>query len=96
MIEFVNWYLTSLAEFWSTAIRIGLPQLLLVILLICWIRRRRCGKPVGRSCCWMWSCGSGSDDSDSGGCQVPPCGCICGRCGYQAEAAEGGDEDGDS
>lgn len=95
MIEFVNWYLTSLAEFWGTAIRIGLPQLLLVILLICWIRRGRCGKSAGKSCCWMWSCGSGSGS----GCErsePAPCGCTCGSCCCQTEAAESGDEDGDS
>ncbi len=68
--DFFSSYLTSLGEFWSSAIRIGLPQILLVILLICWLRRRGCGKSGSRSCCWtskrcstsccwVWSCGTG-------------------------------------
>ncbi len=35
MFSLIDWYLTSLADFWSSAIRIGLPQILLVMLLIC-------------------------------------------------------------
>lgn len=93
MIEFVNWYLTSLAEFWGTAVRIGLPQLLLVILLICWIRRSRCGKSAGKSSCGMWRWGSGCG---SCGGEPAPCGCNCGRCPCQTEAAQDEDEDGDS
>ncbi len=93
MIEFVNWYLSSLAEFWGTAVRIGLPQLLLVILLICWIRRGRCGKTSGQSCCGIWTWGTGCG---SCGNERAACGCTCGRCPCQTEAAQDGDEDGDS
>lgn len=62
--EFLSWYFNSLAEFWGTAIRIGLPQILLVILLVCWLRRRCCGKSGGKSCGWMWTCGSEDEDED--------------------------------
>ncbi len=54
MFDVFNWYFNSLAEFWGMAIRIGLPQLLLVILLICWLRRRKCGKSGSKSC-WTWT-----------------------------------------
>ncbi len=94
MMEFVNWYLSSLAEFWGTAVRIGLPQLLLVILLICWIRRSRCGKSAAKSCCGVWSWGTGCGRSESA-----PCGCTCGGCRCQTGAGECGDDgdgDGDS
>lgn len=95
-MDFVNWYFTSLAEFWGTAIRVGLPQLILVILLICWIRRSRCGKSAGKSCCWTWSCGSGSGGCSSCGNEAAPCGCTCGSCRCQTAAAEDEDEDGDA
>ena len=103
MFGFIDWYLNSLAEFWGTAIRIGLPQILLVILLICWLRRRRCGKPGGgsggKSCCWAWTCGN---DGDGWFCKVPECGCPCGfRCCRASDpgdddAADVGEEDGES
>ncbi len=98
MLDFFSSYLTSLAEFWGTAIRIGLPQLVLVLLLICWIRRRRCGQAAGgdagKSCCATWSWGMGCGPSC--GCKAAACGCTCGCCCCQTGAAEGGDEDGDS
>lgn len=92
--EFLSWYFNSLAEFWGTAMRIGLPQILLVILLICWLRRRCCGKSSGKSFCWMWTCGS----DDGGGSDKPSqCGCACGCCGRNAcEAQAGDEEDGDA
>ena len=95
MLDFISSYLTSLAEFWGTAIRIGLPQLLLVLLLICWIRRKRCARTAegasDKSCCGVWTWGTGCS-----WCQAAPCGCTCGGCRCQTEEAQGGDEDGDS
>lgn len=66
--DFFSFYLTSLGEFWISAIRIGLPQILLVVLLICWLRRRGCGKSRSKSC-WFccWCCGDASGCT-SGGC----------------------------
>ena len=92
--EFFSWYMTSVGEFWGSAIRIGLPQILLVVLLICWLRRKGCGKSRGKSCCWIWSCGSGScgDESGNGCCATEGCGCTCGKCCCQAASC---DDDGD-
>ena len=92
--EFFSWYMTSLGEFWGSAIRIGLPQILLVVLLICWLRRKGCGKSCGKSCCWIWSCGSGSCGDESGNCccATEGCGCTCGKCCCQAASC---DDDGD-
>lgn len=75
--DFFSFYFTSLAEFWSSAIRIGLPQILLVVLLICWLRRRRCGESRSKAC-WFccWCCGDAS-------------GCTTGGCGDQADEAGG-------
>ena len=50
--DFFSFYLTSLGEFWSSAIRIGLPQILLVILLICWLRRKGCCKSWCKDDSW--------------------------------------------
>ena len=62
----LNWYLTSMAEFWGSAFRIGLPQILLIILLICWLRRKGGARSRGKGCCWMWCCerDDGEDESD--------------------------------
>ena len=93
--DFFSWYMTSLGEFWSSAIRIGLPQILLVVLLICWLRKRGCGKSCGKSCCWIWSCGSGSSCGGDAGdccCATEGCGCTCGKCCCQAASC---DDDGD-
>ena len=74
MFSLIDWYLNSLAEFWGMAIRIGLPQILLLILLICWMRKKRCGKTAarssGKSCSWMWTCGC---DGDCWFCRPPEC-----------------------
>ncbi|MDE2754544.1 MAG: hypothetical protein OXI83_18385 [Gemmatimonadota bacterium] len=98
MLGFIDWYLNSLAQFWGTAIRIGLPQILLVILLICWIRRRRCRRAAagsnGDSCCWAWTCGY---DGDCWFRRPVECGSAGGRrCGKDAAAEDGEEEDGDS
>ena len=86
--DFFSFYLTSLGEFWGSAIRIGLPQILLVILLICWLRRKGSGKSCSKSCCWIWSCGTGGSswccpEDDSGDRASAPCGCTCGGCRCQ-------------
>lgn len=58
--DILSWYLTSLVEFWGSAVRIGLPQILLVILLICWLRRKGCG----RACCRIRSCDRFGDKAE--------------------------------
>ena len=84
--DFFSFYLTSLGEFWSSAIRIGLPQILLVVLLICWLRRKGCGKTRSKSCCWIWSCGTGGGSCCGFG---DTCDCTCGGCPCQADKAGG-------
>ena len=94
--DFFGWYMTSVAEFWGSAIRIGFPQILLVVLLICWLRRKGCGKSCGKSCCWIWSCGSCDEDLASDCCSTGDCGCTCGGCCCQRGPAEdAGDADTD-
>ena len=79
--HFFDWYITSLAEFWGSALRIGLPQILLVILLICWLRRRRCRKSCGEGCCRIWSWGCWGDRAEGACCdRGDDCGCTCGLC----------------
>lgn len=95
MPDLFSWYVNSLAEFWGSALRIGLPQILLVILLICWLRRKRCGKRCGRGCCRVWSFGCCGDDS-RGSCSVAADGCAsnCGMCCCRRTDPEHeGDED---
>ncbi|MDE2804908.1 MAG: hypothetical protein OXN18_07155 [Gemmatimonadota bacterium] len=91
--DFFSFYLTSLGEFWSSAIRIGLPQILLVILLICWLRRKGSGKSCSKSCCWIWSCGTGGSSwccpEDEG------CGCTCGACWCQTRKDDATEADAD-
>ena len=60
--EFFSWYFGALVDFWGTALRLGLPQIVLLILILMWLRRsrcRRCGdkpddKSDDESCCWTW------------------------------------------
>ena len=52
----LSWYMTSLADFWGSAIRIGLLQILLIVLLIWWLRRKGAGS-CGEWCRRLWSCG---------------------------------------
>ncbi len=81
MPDIVNWYLESLATFWGSAFRIGLPQIILLVLLVCWLRRRCCEKSRGR-------CGRGwaRDGGDGRGCcpKSSGCGCTCGCCCCQS------------
>ena len=77
MLDFVSWYFSSLAEFWGSAVRIGLPHILLVILLVCWLRRRKCGKVRDDSCRWIWSWGCGPRTR----CCAPGCCENCECCG---------------
>ena len=106
MLDLINWYFSSLGEFWSSAVRIGLPHILLIILLVCWMRKRGCGKGRKSCCSWMWG---GRDDSscDADDCRRRPnaccqrpddCGCSCGCCRGGADSApasahHGGDDD---
>ena len=76
--DLFSWYITSLAEFWGSAIRIGLPQILLVILLICWLRRKRCGESRGSACCRIRSCGRCGDGAERT-CREAAAGCGCTR-----------------
>ena len=79
--DLFSWYMTSMGEFWGSSLRIGLPQILLVILVICWLRRKRCGKACGKKCCWIWSCGSCDEEEQSACCDwAGDCGCTCGLC----------------
>lgn len=94
----LNWYLTSVAEFWGSAFRIGLPQILLVILVICWLRRKGGAKSYGKGCCWMWCCkGGGEEDECAWSDWDGDCGCTCGSCccrrGGGADEDDGGDDD---
>ncbi len=61
----LSWYLTSLAEFWGSAIRIGLPQILLIILVICWLRKKGRGEAWGDGCCRIWCCKRGGEEGES-------------------------------
>lgn len=49
-------YLRSLAEFWSFAFRLGLPQILLIVLVVWWLKRSRCGQDD--DCCGVWTLGT--------------------------------------
>lgn len=51
-------YLYSLAEFWSFVFRLGFPQILLIVLVIWWIKRKRCGQGSDDGCCGIWSFGT--------------------------------------
>ena len=88
----LSWYMTSMAEFWGSAFRIGLPQILLVILVICWLRKKGGAKGSGKGCCWSWSCGAGDEEEESACCDwAGDCGCTCGQCCCQ----QGGEVDAD-
>ena len=91
-------YLNSLAEFWGFVLRIGLPQILLAILLICWLRRKGCGRSRGGGCCRMWSFGCCARDSQGGGCvAADERVCTYGRyrCRETGGTDEGGEDRGD-
>ena len=97
----LSWYLTSMAEFWGSAFRIGLPQILLIILVICWLRKKGSGKAWGKGCCWMWCCKRGGEEGECAWSDWEgDCACTCGSCccrqgGDAGGDDEGGDEDGD-
>ena len=78
--EFFSWYFGALADFWGTALRLGLPQIVLLILILMWLRGKRCGKSREKSCCWTWSCGNDGMDGGSCCCCRTECGCTCGLC----------------
>lgn len=46
--NFVDWYFTSLADFWNFGVRIRLLHILIAIAIIYWLRRKGCFK----DCCW--------------------------------------------
>lgn len=96
--ELFGSYLGALADFWGATLRLGLPHLVLLILILMWLRRGRCGKwRRGRSCCWAWRCGAGRWDGD---CDEPAARGWDSCCRSSDEPdepeAEDGDEDGDS
>lgn len=94
--ELFGTYLGALADFWGATLRLGLPHLVLLILILMWLRRGRCGKwRRGRSCCWAWRCGTGGWDGDSNESAARGCCCQCGDAADEPEA-EDGDEDGDA
>ncbi len=79
--DFTSWYFSALVDFWGTALRLGLPQIVLLIIILMWLRKARCrkcgDKSDEKSCCWIWSCGSGGWGGR--GCRAE-CGCTCGQC----------------
>lgn len=81
---FIAGYFYSLAEFWRAAIHIGLPHILLVILLVCWLRRRW---RDGDSCCWSF----GTRSAD--GCCANHC---CQREADDGSAGDAGHEEAES
>ncbi|MCY4572726.1 MAG: hypothetical protein OXF01_07970 [Gemmatimonadetes bacterium] len=50
--EFFSWYFGALVDFWGTALRLGLPQIVLLILILMWLR----GKRSGKCCCTCGKC----------------------------------------
>ncbi|MYA63096.1 MAG: hypothetical protein F4139_07245 [Gemmatimonadetes bacterium] len=95
----LSWYMTSLAEFWGSAFRIGLPQILIIILLICWLRKKGGSKSWGKRCGWMWCCKwCGEDeegacsDRDGGGGHTGGNRC---RQGGETEVEAEADDEGD-
>lgn len=88
----LSWYMTSLADFWGSAIRIGLPQILLIVLVIWWLRRKGGGGSCGDWCRRMWSCG---EDEESRGDPKGDCGCDCGECRCRRRAEVDADAEGD-
>lgn len=87
--DLFGWYLNSLAGFWGFALRIGLPQILLAIVIIAWLRRKGCFK----GCCRVWSCGWCGEDSRED-LRAAPDGCGCGpRCRRETEPASESGED---
>lgn len=81
-------YLYSLAEFWSFVFRLGFPQILLIVLVIWWIKRRRCGQGSDDGCCGIWGFGP------RGCCRQAPFydTCCYRRAGCREEADEEVDE----
>ena len=87
MESFFSGYFYSLAEFWSSAFRIGLPQILLIVLVVWWLKRKRCGQG-GDACDTVWSFGTRCGCCC---CQGPCCNdCCCrrGTCDQTAAEAE--------
>ena len=90
--EFFSWYFGALVDFWGTALRLGLPQILLLILILMCLRRprcRKCGdKSDDKSCCWTWGRARGRWPGMRGRwgrwgwycCCRTECGCTCGKC----------------
>jgi len=71
-------YFNSLASFWGAVFRVGPLQILLIVLLIVWLKRRRCGK-WANSCCWSF----GTDSS-----------CWCGKeCCRERSCSDGDGEE---
>lgn len=93
--EFFSWYFEALVDFWGTALRLGLPQILLLILILMCLRRprcRKCGdKSDDKSCCWTWGRVRSRWPGRHGMrgrwgrwgwycCCRRECGCTCGKC----------------
>ncbi len=91
--ELFGWYIASAGDFWSTVLRIGLPQILLLVLIICWLRRKKCGESDGGCCCcWIWSCRSACSrrKADHGGHGSSHC-CMEDDAGQADAGADAGD-----
>lgn len=97
--DFFSWYFDALIGFWGTALRLGLPQIVLLVLIFMWLKGKGCRKSRGKSCCrdWSWgmgkwggSCCSWGADDDGGMCcwrSRGDCGRTCGQCCCKTRAA---------
>ena len=61
--EFFSWYVGALADFWGTTLRLGLPQIVLLVIILMWLRRsscrKRCDESDGETSCWTWGARGG-------------------------------------
>lgn len=90
----LSWYMTSVAEFWGSAWRIGLPQILLIVLIICWLRRKGGSGGWGKGCCWTWCCKRDCDEEESGWSEWEgDRGSRCCKQAGEADADDEGDDD---
>lgn len=82
--DFFSWYFDALVDFWGGVLRLGLPQIVLLILILMWLRRARCRKACDESdeesCGWFWSGGWGGR-----GCCRWGCGYTCRQRGSNGE-----------
>ena len=56
--DILNWYLSTVSEFWGSFLRIGIPQVLLLVLVFFWLCGPGCGRRCFGSSGWFgrWCC----------------------------------------